>query len=61
MNRIEPRHVPPTITHGSGLNRDYIDGRIHPMIEPPIEKGRYLLAMLVLIFITGTLAVAAFS
>lgn len=34
VTRIEPRHVPPTITHGSGLTREYVDGPLHPMPAP---------------------------
>lgn len=58
MTRIEPRYVPPTITHGSGLSRDHIHGPLQTD-EPPLEKGRYLFALLAIFAVVATIGVAA--
>lgn len=44
----------------SGLTRDQVDGRIHPMEEDaPVEKGRYLFALLFGLALLAPIAAAA--
>lgn len=59
--RIEPRFIPPTITAGSGLTRDYVDGRIEGLPDSFYNdaKGRYWFALLAGFAVLGTIAAAA--
>ncbi len=55
--RITPRPIPPTITHGSGLSREWVNGSLHTASGD--VKGRYWLALLVGICVLVAVGAAA--
>lgn len=56
MPRITPRPIPPTITHGSGLSREWVQGSLHS--DETRSPG--LIRALILVFLVVVIGSAIF-